>query len=106
MPAPDEILVNLNARIPRDLMRRVKLHTTKKGILLRPFITEAIVEALRAARKKAPRALVLALALGLAACGGQCVCGDDGRVVECKSCGATAARECIALCREAFGATP
>jgi hypothetical protein len=52
MPAPDEILVNLNARVPRDLWRRTKMHTTKKGVLLRKFITEALVEALRREKKR------------------------------------------------------
>jgi len=43
----DEILVNLNARVPRNLWRRVRLQCTREGRLLRTFITEALEERLR-----------------------------------------------------------
>jgi predicted HicB family RNase H-like nuclease len=52
MASSEEILVNLNARVPRDLWRRTKMHATKKGVLLREFITEALVEALRREKKR------------------------------------------------------
>ena len=48
----DEILVNLNARVPRNLWRRVRLQCTREGRLLRNFITEALEERLRAERRR------------------------------------------------------
>jgi len=48
----DEILVNLNARVPRNLWRRVRLQCTREGRLLRGFITEALEERLRAEKKR------------------------------------------------------
>jgi len=48
----DEILVNLNARVPRNLWRRVRLQCTDEGRLLRTFITEALEERLRAQRRR------------------------------------------------------
>jgi hypothetical protein len=45
--AAEEILVNLNARVPRNLWRRVRLQCTREGRLLRNFITEALEERLR-----------------------------------------------------------
>lgn len=50
--ATDEILVNLNARIPRNLWRRVRLQCTREGRLLRSFITEALEERLQLERRK------------------------------------------------------
>jgi hypothetical protein len=48
----DEILVNLNARVPRNLWRRVRLQCTREGRLLRTFITEALEERLRAEMRR------------------------------------------------------
>ena len=48
----DEILVNLNARVPRNLWRRVRLQCTREGRLLRTFITEALEERLRDSRRQ------------------------------------------------------
>jgi hypothetical protein len=48
----DEILVNLNARVPRNLWRRVRLQCTREGRLLRGFITDALEERLRAEKKR------------------------------------------------------
>jgi hypothetical protein len=48
----DEILVNLNARVPRNLWRRVRLQCTREGRLLRTFITEALEERLRGERRR------------------------------------------------------
>jgi len=48
----DEILVNLNARVPRNLWRRVRLQCTREGRLLRSFITEALEERLRVERRR------------------------------------------------------
>jgi hypothetical protein len=50
--ASDEILVNLNARVPRNLWRRVRLQCTREGRLLRSFITEALEERLRLERRR------------------------------------------------------
>jgi predicted HicB family RNase H-like nuclease len=43
-----EPLVNLNARVPKHLWRRVRLQCLREGRLLRSFITEALQEYLRA----------------------------------------------------------
>lgn len=43
----DEALVNLNARIPKQLWRRVRLQCLREERLLRAFITEALREYLR-----------------------------------------------------------
>jgi hypothetical protein len=43
-----ETLVNLNARVPRHLWRRVRLQCLREERLLRSFITEALREYLRA----------------------------------------------------------
>jgi hypothetical protein len=40
-------LVNLNARIPKHLWRRVRLQCVREERLLRSFITEALREYLR-----------------------------------------------------------
>jgi hypothetical protein len=48
----EEILVNLNARVPRNLWRRVRLQCTREGQLLRVFITEALEERLRQERRR------------------------------------------------------
>jgi len=50
--ASDEMLVNLNARVPRNLWRRVRLQCTREGRLLRTFITEALEERLKLARRR------------------------------------------------------
>lgn len=42
-----EPLVNLNARIPKKLWRRVRLQCLQEERLLRSFITEALREHLR-----------------------------------------------------------
>jgi hypothetical protein len=42
-----EPLVNLNARVPKHLWRRVRLRCLEDGKLLRVFITEALHEHLR-----------------------------------------------------------
>ncbi len=42
-----ESLVNLNARIPKRLWRRVRLQCLREERLLRSFITEALREYLR-----------------------------------------------------------
>jgi predicted HicB family RNase H-like nuclease len=48
----DEVLVNLNARVPRNLWRRVRLQCTREGQLLRTFITQALEERLRVERRR------------------------------------------------------
>ena len=48
----DDVLVNLNARVPRNLWRRVRLQCTREGRLLRTFITEALEERLRTERRR------------------------------------------------------
>ena len=50
--ALDEMLVSLNARVPRNLWRRVRLQCTREGRLLRTFITEALEERLKLARRR------------------------------------------------------
>jgi hypothetical protein len=45
--ATTEPLVNLNARVPKHLWRRVRLRCLEDGKLLRVFITEALREHLR-----------------------------------------------------------
>ncbi len=42
-----EILVNLNARVPKHLWRRVRLQCLREECLLRSFITAALREHLR-----------------------------------------------------------
>jgi len=42
-----ETLVNLNARVPKQLWRRVRLQCLREERLLRNFITEALREYLR-----------------------------------------------------------
>ena len=44
---PSEPLVNLNARVPKHLWRRVRMQCLREGRLLRAFITEALREYLR-----------------------------------------------------------
>ena len=39
-----EVLVNLNARVPKHLWRRVRLQCLREERLLRTFITEALRE--------------------------------------------------------------
>jgi hypothetical protein len=43
----DEPLVNLNARVPKHLWRRVRLQCLREERLLRSFITDALREYLR-----------------------------------------------------------
>jgi hypothetical protein len=43
----DETLVNLNARVPKHLWRRVRLQCLREERLLRSFITEALREYLQ-----------------------------------------------------------
>ncbi len=43
----EEPLVNLNARVPKQLWRRVRLECLREGRLLRSFITDALREHLR-----------------------------------------------------------
>ena len=50
LPRPEisaEPLVNLNARVPKHLWRRVRLRCLEEGRLLRAFITDALREHLR-----------------------------------------------------------
>jgi hypothetical protein len=48
LPRDDaESLVNLNARVPKHLWRRVRLQCLREECLLRSFITEALREYLR-----------------------------------------------------------
>jgi len=42
-----ETLVNLNARVPKHLWRRVRLQCLREDRLLRSFITDALREYLR-----------------------------------------------------------
>ena len=42
-----EALVNLNARVPKQLWRRVRLQCLREERLLRSFITDALREYLR-----------------------------------------------------------
>lgn len=44
----EEPLVNLNARVPKELWRRVRLQCLREGRLLRSFITDALREHLKA----------------------------------------------------------
>jgi hypothetical protein len=46
-PEASEPLVNLNARVPRQLWRRVRLQCLREERLLRNFITDALREYLR-----------------------------------------------------------
>ena len=45
--ATQEALVNLNARVPKHLWRRVRLQCLREERLLRSFITDALREYLR-----------------------------------------------------------
>ena len=47
-----EPMVNLNARIPKDLWRRLRLRCLTDGRLLRAVITEALEDHLVATRKR------------------------------------------------------
>ncbi|MFN8543824.1 MAG: hypothetical protein U0807_06430 [Candidatus Binatia bacterium] len=51
MEEAGEPLVNLNARVPKHLWRRVRLQCLREGRLLRSFITEALGEYLRTRRR-------------------------------------------------------
>ena len=42
-----EPLVNLNARVPKHLWRRVRLQSLREGRLLRVYVTEALQEYLQ-----------------------------------------------------------
>ena len=48
----NDILVNLNARIPKSLWRRVRLQCTRQGRLLRSFIQEALQERLHSQKRR------------------------------------------------------
>jgi len=46
MAKPDEPIVQLATRIPKDLHRRLKLHCVTKDIMVQDFVVEAIEEKL------------------------------------------------------------
>lgn len=48
----DDVLVNLNARVPRGLRRRLKIHCSHADQMLRAFVTEAIDERLHPVRRR------------------------------------------------------
>lgn len=48
----NEALVNLNARVPKQLWRRVRLQCLREERLLRSFITEALRDYLRARMRR------------------------------------------------------
>ena len=48
----EDVLVNLNARIPKSLWRRVRLQCTHQGRLLRSFIQEALQERLHSQKRR------------------------------------------------------
>ena len=48
-----DVLVNLNARVPKHLWRRVRLQCLREERLLRGFITEALREYLGAQTRRA-----------------------------------------------------
>lgn len=48
--SPD-LLVNLNARIPRSLWRRVRVRSFEENRLIRTFVAEALHDYLRANKK-------------------------------------------------------
>jgi hypothetical protein len=50
--ASSETLVNLNARVPKHLWRRVRLRCLEDGRLLRAFITDALREHLRSRKRR------------------------------------------------------
>jgi hypothetical protein len=50
-----EVLVNLNARVPKQLWRRVRLQCLREECLLRNFITDALREYLRERAGKSGR---------------------------------------------------
>lgn len=45
--ATDDLLVNLNARISKELWRRMRVRCVEEGRLLRDFITEALEDQLK-----------------------------------------------------------
>ena len=45
--ATDDLLVNLNARISKELWRRMRVRCVEEGRLLRDFITEALKDQLK-----------------------------------------------------------
>ena len=49
----EDVLVNLNARVPKHLWRRVRLQCLREERLLRAFITEALREYLAAQSRRA-----------------------------------------------------
>lgn len=55
----DDRLVNLNARVPKRLMRGLRIHCLEENLLLRTVIHEALVERLaqqrRPLRQRKPR---------------------------------------------------
>jgi hypothetical protein len=48
-----DVLVNLNARVPKHLWRRVRLQCLREERLLRSFITDALREYLRGQVRRA-----------------------------------------------------
>ncbi len=50
--AHEDELVNLNARVPRRLWRRVRVQCMREERLLRSFITDALREYLDAERRR------------------------------------------------------
>ena len=50
-----EVLVNLNARVPKSLWRRVRMECAVRGRLIQTFTTEAIEEQLHPTRRRRTR---------------------------------------------------
>ena len=46
MPKTEEVLTGLTTRIPKDLLRRLKLHCVTHEIMLQDFVVGAIEEKL------------------------------------------------------------
>jgi hypothetical protein len=55
-PISEDTLVNLNARVPKSLWRRVRVTCTQRGQLLRHFITEALRDRLRETKRRHAKA--------------------------------------------------
>ena len=51
----EQPLVNLNARVPKHLWRRVRLQSLREGRLLRVYVTEALQEHLQRLASRRPR---------------------------------------------------
>jgi len=50
--AADDELVNLNARVPRSLIRRVRTHCAQTDVTMRVFITSALEQHLGAKKRR------------------------------------------------------